>query len=102
MDMSPLNESHANPRQVQADDDAAPRSGDELVQAEEVAPGAYMPSPMEGLTEYLYDSDGKTWRLIDGEYYCISSDADDNETEDYDPLASALLMQRPIAQFKRH
>jgi hypothetical protein len=54
------------------------------------------------IPEYQHDPDGKTWRWIDGEYCCISSGEDDKDAEEYDPVASAQLLQRTIAQFSRH
>lgn len=107
--MSSLNEIHFSLRQIQADgledqdDDAAePRPVNELEQAQEVAPDEAILAEQEGLPEYHHDSDGKTWRWIDGEYYCISSGEDDNDAEEYDPVASAQLLMRTLAQFSRH
>lgn len=57
----------------------------------------------EGPEDWVLDPDGKTWRLVDGDYYCVAGSKDDNggEAEEYDPVASARLLERSIAQFSR-
>lgn len=56
------------------------------------------------IPEYHHDLDGKIWRLIDGEFFCVSDPADwtEDDWQEYDPIASAQLAQRTIAQFSRH
>ncbi|WP_437899202.1 hypothetical protein [Sorangium sp. So ce124] len=56
------------------------------------------------IPECHHDSDGKTWRLIDGDYHCISDPADwtEDDWQEHVPVASARLAQRTIAQFSRH
>jgi hypothetical protein len=55
------------------------------------------------LPEFRVDPDGKTWRLVDDDYFCVSSDREDSggEAEEYDPVASARLFQRTIRCFER-
>lgn len=109
MNMSPISELHSSPRQIRADgledqgdDVTEPRPRDDLEQAQEVAPDEATLAEKEGLPEYYYNPDGKTWRWIDGEYCCISSGEDDEDWEEYDPVASAQLLMRTLAQFSRH
>jgi hypothetical protein len=105
MNMSSCNEIQLSTHEIQADtiaaraeDAAVGRPGDELEQAQEVAPGA------EELPQYVYTSDGKTWRLVDGELFCVSDPDDwaEDDWQEYDAVASARLQQRTITQFSRH
>lgn len=89
---------------VQVDDTAEHRPGNELDQAREVVPGGAVLAEGEELPKYVYASDGSTSRLVDGEDFCVS-DPDDRSEDDWeedDPVASARLHQRTIAQFSRH
>ncbi|XXX76098.1 hypothetical protein WMF30_51460 [Sorangium sp. So ce134] len=111
MDMSSLNEIQPIARQIQADaledqDDAVakPRPMDELDQAKELAPDEAVLAEEEGPPEYHHDADGRTWRRIGEDYYCVSDPADwtEDDWQEYDPVASARLAQRTVVQFSRH
>lgn len=51
--------------------------------------------------EFLAGPEGALWRLVDGDYYCISDEDDSTDEDDHDPIEAQLLWQRSVAIFNR-
>jgi hypothetical protein len=51
--------------------------------------------------EWFHPGDGTTWRLVDGDYYKVSSDADDYKADEDNAVVAALLLQRTLAEHRQ-